>query len=230
MASLFLRVCNSGEEMCLRALTRHLTGYKTSNPQARWEQGFFRTGTTHGLCSAEMTSSPYFPLKISVVVCCMEDIGTVDCNFLFHLSQSLVLLAFMPCLGTVLISSAAEWHWSVWPTPRKRSFSAQYSSVISKREILKMFFFKYLKIHRAQSRNQRHSYLRSDPLCCRRDKSWGPWFLKEGWSVRSDGGSAACKLVFRTERLGLDNCLGGNSQWGGVDGRISDWWLANSMF
>lgn len=175
--------------------------------------------------------SPWSHLRlISVVVCCMEDVGTVDCNFLFHLSQSLVLLAFMPCLGTVLISSAAEWHWSMWPTPRKKSFSAQYSSVISKREILKMFFFKYLKIHRAQSRTQRHSYLRDDPLYCWRDKSWGPWFLKEGWSVRSDGVSVACKLVFRTEGLGLDNCLGGNSKWGGVDGRISNWWLANSMF
>lgn len=169
---------------------------------------------------------------ISTVVCCMEDNGTVDCNFLFHLSQSQVPLAFMPCLCTVLISSVAEWHWSMWLTPRKRSFSAQCSSVISKREILRMFFFKYLKIHRAQSRKQRQSCCRSDPLCCCREKSWGgAWFLKEGWSVGSDGVSAACKHVFRTERLGLANCLGGNSkQWGGVDGRISDWWLANSMF
>lgn len=220
--------------MCLRALTRHLTGYKTSNPQARWEQRFFRTGTTHGLCSAEMISSSYFPLKspqTDLSGCLLHGRHWHRwLQFSLHLSQSLVLLAFMPCLGTVLISSAAEWHWPMRPTPRKRSFSAQYSSVISKREILKMFFFKYLKIHRAQSRTQRHSYPRSDPLCCWRDKSWGPWFLKEGWSVRSDGVSAACKLVFRTERLGLDNCLGGNSKWGGVDGRISGWWLTNSAF
>lgn len=169
---------------------------------------------------------------ISTVVCCMEDIRTVDCNFLFHLSQSQVPLAFMPCLCTVLISSAAECHWSMWLTPRKRSFSAQCSSVISKREILRMFFFKYLKIHRAQSRKQRQSCCRSDPLCCCREEIWGgAWCLKEGWSVGSNGVSAACKHVFRTERLGLANCLGGNSkQWGGVDGRISDWWLANSMF
>lgn len=89
-------------------------------------------------------SSPYFCLEASQsnLNICLIHRRHWYCwlQFLFHLTQSQVPLTFIPCLCPVLISSA-EWHWSVWPTPRKKNLCcAQYYNVISKRRVLKMVF------------------------------------------------------------------------------------------